>query len=425
MTRKKVVIVGGGFAGLNAAKKLINKDIDVVLIDRQNHHLFQPLLYQVATAALSPADIATPLREIFKKASNITVMMGEVTSIDKTHKKLILGNGDSLTYDYLILAVGAKHSYFGHPEWEETAPGLKTVSNAIQIREKILLSFEKAERMHDEKEIEPYLNFVIIGGGPTGVEMAGAIAEIAYQTLFKNFRFIKPEKAKIYLLEGMNRILPVYPEKLSVRAKKDLEKMGVRVLTDKIVTNITEDGVFIGEMFIPSKNIIWAAGNQASPLLKTLDVELDRAGRALVSSDLSLKNDSNVFVVGDAACALGKNGKPLPGIAPVAIQQGNYMADLIKREIKGLPRKPFSYFDKGSMATIGKAKAVGMIGKLTISGFIAWMGWLFIHILYLVGFKNRLSVGIQWLFHYLSGARGARLIYGSIDEELKKEHKKG
>jgi NADH dehydrogenase len=254
--------------------------------------------------------------------------------------------------------------------------------------------------------------------------MAGAIAEIAYQTLFKNFRHIKPEKAKIYLLEGMGRILPVYPENLSIRAKKDLEKMGVRVLTDKIVTQVTDDGVYIGEMFIPSKNVIWAAGNQASPLLKTLGSELDRSGRALVEKDLSIKGDSHVFVIGDAACSMGKNGKPLPGIAPVAIQQGNYMAKLIKREIKGEARKPFSYFDKGSMATIGKAKAVAMIGKVTISGFIAWLAWLFIHLLYLVGFKNRFSVGLQWVFHYLTGSRGARLIYGSIDEELKKEDKK-
>jgi NADH dehydrogenase len=418
---KKVVIVGGGFGGLTLAKCLKNKDLQITIIDKQNHHLFQPLLYQVATAALSPGDIAMPLREIFKKNEKISVLMGEVVSIDKVQKQITLKNGDQIPFDYLILACGAKHSYFGKPQWEEFAPGLKTIKDALSIRENILLSFEKAERLGSFEESAKYLNFVVIGGGPTGVEMAGAIAEIAKETLFKNFRKIQPEKSQIYLIEALPRILPVYPEKLSERAKRDLEKLGVKVLNNKMVTQITKDGVEIEGQFIPSCNVIWAAGNQAAAVLKTLDSPLDKQGRAIVEKDLSIPNHSNIFVIGDAACALDKNGKPLPGIAPVAMQQARYLAKLLNHLSK--ERKPFSYFDKGSMATIGKAKAVASSFGINFGGIFAWLAWCFLHIFYLIGFKNRLSVMLQWFIHYLSGSRGARIIYRSIDDELPKNSK--
>ncbi len=416
--RKKLVIVGGGFGGLTLAQTVCKKNLDILLIDKQNHHLFQPLLYQVATAALSPADIASPLREILKKEKNVSVLMGEVTQIDKENKKIILANGDSIQFDYLVLAVGAKHSYFGKSEWEPIAPGLKTIQDALKIRENILISFEKAERIDNAEQSAKYLNFVIIGGGPTGVEMAGAIAEIAHQTLFKNFRNIQPEKSQIYLIEGLPRILPVYSEKLSNRAKKDLENLGVKVLNGKMVTSITQEGVQIEDLFIPSTNVIWAAGNQASPILKTLGIPLDKQGRAQVEQDLSIPHHSNIFVIGDAACINGKDGKPLPGIAPVAMQQARYLAKLIGKLIPKESRKPFKYFDKGSMATIGKAKAIASSFGIEFGGLFAWLAWCFLHIFYLIGFKNRVSVMLQWFFHYLFGTRGARLIYRSIDSEL-------
>ena len=421
MANEKVVIIGGGFAGLSAAKALSKTDKDVLMIDKQNHHLFQPLLYQVATAALSPADIALPLREVLRAHDNISVIMGNVEKVLKNQKKVLLGNGDEIEYDYLIIAVGAKHSYFGHDEWESFAPGLKTIKDALSIRENILLSFEKAERLSSANEADKYLNFVIIGGGPTGVEMAGAIAEIAYKTMFKSFRRIKPEKSRIYLIEGAPRLLPPYPPSLSKRAKKDLEHMGVKVMTNKIVTQVTDEGVYIGEEFIASKNVIWAAGNQASPLLKTLDVNLDRTGRVIVNSDLTIEGHRDIFVIGDAAHFLDKKGQPLPAIAPVAIQQGKYVAKIIRRKLHKETRPPFKYFDKGAMATIGMAKAVGFMGKIKITGFIAWVGWLILHIFYLVGFRNRISVALQWFFHYIGGMRGARLVYRSIEEELKKK----
>lgn len=422
--RKKLVIVGGGFGGLTLAKSLRTSAIDITIIDKQNHHLFQPLLYQVATAALSPADIAMPLREIFKNDENITVLMGEVTAIDKEKKEIVLGNLDRITFDDLVIATGAKHSYFGKPEWEEFAPGLKTIKDALKIRENILISFEKAERLGSFAEAEKYLNFVVIGGGPTGVEMAGAIAEIANETLFKNFRNIQPEKSQIYLIEGLPRILPVYSENLSRKAKKYLEKMGVKVINDKMVTSITKDGVQVQDLFIPSTNVVWAAGNQASVLLKTLDSPLDKQGRALVDPDLSIPNYPHIFVIGDAACALGKDGKPLPGIAPVAMQQARYLAKIIKKNLSKEKRTPFSYLDKGTMATIGKAKAVASSFGLEFGGILAWLAWCFLHIFYLIGFKNRMSVMLQWFFHYFTGTRGARLIYRSIERELPINHKK-
>lgn len=417
MAYTKVVIIGGGFAGLNAAKSLNHEKFDVLLIDRTNHHLFQPLLYEVATAALSPGQIATPLREILRHQENTTVIMGEVVKIDKTFQQITLSNGDVHGYDCLIVSIGARHSYFGREDWELFAPGLKTIKDALNIREQVLISFEKAERLDSIAESAKYLNFVIIGGGPTGVEMAGAIAEIANKTMFKNFRRIKPEESKIYLLEALPHILPMYPSKLSKKAAETLEHMGVKVLTGKKVIEINEKGVKTEDDFIESKNIIWAAGNQVSPMLKTLDTPLDRAGRVIVGPDLSIPDHPEVFIIGDAAHCIGKDGKPLPGVAPVAIQQGRYVAKIINT---GNEREPFVYFDKGSLATIGKAKAIAMIGKLQLSGFFAWLMWAFVHIMYLIGFRNRIGVMFQWATTIFTGERGVRLITRPIDQNVSK-----
>lgn len=420
MIYTRVVIIGGGFAGINCAQTLKKANLDVILMDKKNHHLFQPLLYQVASAALSPADIATPLREIFATQTNTTVLMGTVESVDKKNKEVILINGDHVPYDYLVLAPGARHSYFGNDQWEPLAPGLKTITDALKIRERILISFEKAERMDSIHEAEKYLNFVIIGAGPTGVEMAGAIAEIAHKTMFKNFRRINPEKSKIYLVEGAPRVLPPFPEGLSKRAQRDLEKMGVRVITGEMVTNLTEEGAQVGEDFIAARNIIWAAGNQAAPLLKTLDAPLDRQGRVMVEKDLSIPDHPEIFVIGDAACTIGKDGKPLPAIAPTAIQQGRYVGKIIRRQIPKHKRRPFKYFDKGSLATIGKNKAVGYFRGIHFKGGLAWLIWGFIHIFYLVSYRSQFAVMLDWVFHYMTGLRGARLIHKNIDDELPK-----
>jgi NADH dehydrogenase len=387
------------------------------LIDKTNHHLFQPLLYEVATAALSPGDIATPLRETLRKQNNTTVIMGEVTKIDKKNKQITLSNADIIGYDYLVIAIGARHSYFGRNDWEQFAPGLKTINDALKIREQILISFERAERLDSISEAAKYLNFVVIGGGPTGVEMAGAIAEIANKTLFKNFRRIKPEESKIYLIEALPQILPMYPDKLAKKATQTLEKMGVRVLTGKKVTEIHEGGVQIEGMFIESMNVIWAAGNQVSELLKSLDSPLDRAGRVIVGPDLSIPDHPEVFVIGDAAHLIGKEGKPLPGVAPVAMQEGKYVAQIVKKGIPKEHRQPFCYFDKGSMATIGKAKAIAMFGKLQFAGFFAWLLWAFVHIMFLIGFRNRLGVMLEWGAMMFTGERGVRLITHPIDKE--------
>jgi NADH dehydrogenase len=420
MAHMKVVIVGGGFGGLNAAKALKNAKLDLLLIDKTNHHLFQPLLYQVATAALSPGEIAIPIREILRNQKNASVIMGDVVRVDKENRRLAMLNGDEIAYDYLIIAIGARHAYFGKNEWEPLAPGLKTLEDALSIRQRILLSFEMAERMDRLSDAEKYLNFIIIGGGPTGVEMAGAIAEIAQKTLFKNFRRIKPETSKIYLVEALPHILPVYPTSLSIRAEKDLKKMGVHVVTGKKVTQITEEGVQIEDLFIPCKNVIWAAGNQAEPLLKTLDVPLDRQGRVQVGPDLSVPGHPEIFVIGDAACAMGKEGKPLPGVATTAIQQGRYVAKILEKPYAKEARPPFKYFDKGSMATIGTKKAVVMYKKLRFGGLLAWLAWCFIHIVYLIGFRNRFGVMVEWFYCFLTGQRGVRLIYRSIEKEMEK-----
>lgn len=418
MSVTKVVILGGGFGGINAAKMLGSSKFDVLLIDKTNHHLFQPLLYQVASASLSPADIAVPIRELLSPYDNITVLMGEVAKIDKEQKTVSLVNGEQIPYEYLIIALGARHSYFGKEQWETWAPGLKTLSDALKIRERILMSFEIAERCDRISEAEKYLNFVIIGGGPTGVEMAGAIAEIAYETMLKNFRRIDTSKTKIYLIEGSPHILPAYPAELAAKAQKYLERYGVHVMAGKRVTSISQDGVEVDGSIIPTKNIVWAAGNQASPVVHSLGVPLDKQGRVIVEADLTVPGFPEIFVIGDAASAKDKKGNPLPGLAPVAVQQGRYVSILLRRKIPKQDRPPFKYFDKGTMATVGKTKAVGMFGNFQFSGFIAWLGWCFIHILYLIGFRNRLIVLTQWLFTYFSPQRGARLINQSLDEEL-------
>lgn len=420
MAHTKVVIIGGGFGGLNVAKSLKGAKLDVLLIDKTNHHLFQPLLYEVATAALSPGDIATPLREILRHQENTAVIMGEVVKIDKKNKQITIANGDVYGYDILVIAIGARHSYFGRDDWEQYAPGLKTVNDALKIREQVLISFEKAERLDNVSEVAKYLNFVVIGGGPTGVEMAGAIAEIANKTMFKNFRRIKPEESNIYLIEALPQILPMYPDKLAQSATKTLEHLGVKVMTGKKVTEIHEGGVQIEGMFIESMNVIWAAGNQVSPMLKTLDVPLDRAGRVVVDPDLSIPGHPEIFVVGDAANLVGKEGKPLPGVAPVAMQEGRYVAKNIKKGIPKEQREPFAYFDKGSMATIGKAKAIVMFRKLQFSGFFAWLIWAFVHIMFLIGFRNRLGVMLEWGAMMFTGERGVRLITRPIDKEIPK-----
>lgn len=418
MSRKKVVIIGGGFAGLHVARALRHAEDEILLIDKSNHHLFQPLLYEVATAALSPGEIATPLREILRRQENTSVIMGEVIEIDKVHKTITIANGEKRSFDVLIVAIGSHHSYFGNDHWERFAPGLKTINDAISIRQQILISFEKAERMDSISTAEKYLNFVVIGGGPTGVEMAGALAEIAYKTMFKNFRRIQPEEANIFLIEALPHILPTFPEKLRIRARSDLERMGVHVMTGQKVTNITEEGVQTEERFFSAKNIIWAAGNQTSPLLKMLEAPQDRQGRILVASDLSIPNYEDIFVLGDAAHCKGRDGNPLPGIAPVAIQMGKYVGKILKEHLPKSQRKPFHYLDKGTLATIGKLKAVGVIGKFQVTGFIAWNIWAFIHILYLIGYRDRLGVMLEWAAILLTGQRGVRLITRSIDSEL-------
>ncbi len=419
MAKAKVLILGGGFAGINAAKKLgHSKKCDVWIIDKTNHHLFQPLLYQVASAALSPADIAVPIREILAPYDNITVLMGEISSINKQKQLVTFRNGEQMSFDYLVIALGARHSYFGNERWEECAPGLKTLSDALKIRERILLSFEKAERCDSISEAKKYLNFVIIGGGPTGVEMAGAIAEIANETLLKDFRRIDTSKTKIYLIEGSPHILPAYPPHLSAKARGYLEHLGIHVIEGKRVVEVTHEGVSIEQTFIPSRNVIWAAGNQASPVLKTLDTAMDRQGRIMVDPDLSIPGYPNIFVIGDASCAIDKTGKPFVGLASVAIQQGRYIGQVLRKQIPKQDRPPFHYFDKGTMATVGKAKAIATVGKLQMSGFLAWLAWCFIHVLYLISFRNRIAVLTQWLMSYTSNQRGARLINRSIDEEL-------
>lgn len=415
MDGPRVIIIGGGFAGLNAAKALKSAPFQVLLIDKANYHLFQPLLYQVASAALSPGDIASPIRDVLARQENASVLLADIVSIDLNQKQVVSDNGERFAYDYLILAPGSNHSYFGHPEWEKLAPGLKTIFDALRIRERILLSYERAERCGNAIEATRFMRFVIIGAGPTGVEMAGAIAEIANKALVRNFRHIKPEQTKIYLIEGGPRVLPSYPEELSTKAQRALEKLGVEVWLNSFVTKVIPDGIWMGDILIESPNVIWAAGNEAPPLLQSLGTPLDKAGRAIVNPDLSLAGHPEVFVIGDAASCKDASGQPLPGIAPVAIQQGKYVARLLKNV--SAMRTPFHYRDKGMMATIGKAKAVAVIGKIKISGYFAWLAWCFIHVMYLISFASKLQVMFEWFYLYILNKRRIRLITRPITDQ--------
>ncbi|HVS14261.1 MAG TPA: NAD(P)/FAD-dependent oxidoreductase [Thermoanaerobaculia bacterium] len=421
--RRRVVVIGGGFAGLHAVKALRREPVDVLLVDRTNHHLFQPLLYQVATAGLSPGDIARPLRAIFRRQSNVTVLMAEVVAIDVERRVVELHRGERIPYDWLIVAVGARHSYFGHPEWEARAPGLKTLDDALQIREKVLLSFERAERAaaRGERVDLRDLTFVVVGGGPTGVEMAGAIAEIAHQTLRRNFRLIDPTATRVHLVEGETAVLPTFPAELRASARRQLEELRIDVRLDSLVVGVDEEGVTLepasqqadGEtQRIATRNVVWAAGNQVSPLLAQLPGERDRAGRSTVGEDLSLPQRPEIFVVGDAARFVGEDGAPLPALAPVAMQQGRHAARCVRADLRALPRPPFRYRDRGTMATIGKARAVAWIHRLRFGGLLAWLAWSLVHVTFLIGFRNRVSVMLEWIYLYLTGQRGARLLYG-------------
>jgi NADH dehydrogenase len=410
------VVIGAGFAGLNAAKALANAPVDVTVVDRKNHHTFQPLLYQVALAVLSPAEIASPVRSVLHRAANTEVLLGEVKGFD-LQKRLVLLDDLDLSYDYLIVAAGATHAYFGHPEWEEFAPGLKTLEDATEIRRRILMAFETAERELYAKRTPPPLNFVVVGAGPTGVELAGAISDIAGRHLTKEFRSIDPRQSRIILLEGGPRVLPSYSEDLSASAERQLKEMGIEVRTNAMVTNIEQGAVCVGQEKIPASVILWGAGVSASPLGRMLGVPVDKAGRVIVEPDLTLPGHSEVFVVGDLASATRHNGQPVPGVAPAAIQMGKFAARQIKRAVAGKPREKFEYMDKGSLATIGRSRAVGELGKIHISGFFAWLAWLFVHLLFLVGFRNRLFVMSEWAWAYLTYNHSARLITDPREKE--------
>lgn len=405
-----VVIVGGGFAGLNAARTLARRPVRITLLDRQNHHLFSPLLYQVATAALSPGEIAEPIRAIMRKHHSVHVLLGEITAVDPTTRRVLLADGEEVKYDYLILATGARHSYFGHDEWEPMAPGLKTLDDALEIRRRILLAFELAEREHDPAVREALLTFVIVGGGPTGVELAGAITEIARHTIARDFRSIDPAQARVILVEAGPRVLAMYPPNLSESAERTLRSLGVEVRTNSMVTAITEDAVHAGDAVIPTRTALWAAGAIASPVAKSLGAPLDRTGRVQVEPDLSVPGHPEIFVAGDLASFAHQTGKPLPGVAQVAIQQGRAAAENVWRTIQGEPRRPFHYHDLGNMAIIGRGAAIADFGRVRLTGPLAWLMWVFIHIYNLIGFDNRMLVLLQWAWSYLTWHRGARLI---------------
>ncbi|HEX7833609.1 MAG TPA: NAD(P)/FAD-dependent oxidoreductase [Thermoanaerobaculia bacterium] len=408
-----VVIVGGGFAGLYTARGLAHVPVDITVIDRHNYHLFQPLLYQVATAALNPSDIAAPIRGILRKQKNVSVILGDVESVDTSAKHLKLADGAVMRYDFLVVATGATHSYFNHPEWERDAPGLKSIEDALEIRRRILIAFEAAERESDLTLQQQWLTFVVIGAGPTGVELAGALSEIARQTMVRDFRHIHPESARVILLEGKDRVLPGYPPDLSEKARKQLAGLGVEVITGAIVTDLTDREVKIGDRAIPTRTVLWGAGVQASPLAKSLGVPLDRAGRVLVTPQLTIPGHDDVFVIGDLAASEQLDGSFVPGVAPAAIQEGQHTARNLERASEGQPLRAFKYNDKGSLATIGRAAAVADFGgNKKFGGFFAWMAWLVIHIFFLIGFRNRFLVITQWAWAYLTYQRGARLITG-------------
>jgi NADH dehydrogenase len=408
----RVVIVGAGFGGLSAATGLKGAEVAVTVIDKRNYHLFQPLLYQVATAALSPADIASPIRAILRGQKNAEVLLAKVADIDTERREVVLEDR-RLPYDVLILATGARHAYFGHDEWERFAPGLKKVDDAIELRRRILLAFEQAEIAEDEAERRRLLTFVVIGGGPTGVEMAGAIAELAKMALARDFRHIDPRQARIVLVEAGPRILAAFPPKLSAKAERALMRLGVEVRTGAAVTRCDEEGVQLGEERIPSACMVWGAGVAASPAAKWLQAERDQAGRVMVGPDLTLPGHPEICVIGDTAHAAGPDGKPLPGVAPVAKQQGKYAAKVIQARIAGRPAPgPFRYRNLGNLATIGRRAAVADFGWLKVSGRFAWLLWGLVHIYFLIGFRNRVAVLLDWIWAYLTFQRGARLITG-------------
>lgn len=414
--RPHVVIIGGGFAGLYMAKRLRGAPVRVTLIDRRNHHLFQPMLYQVATAALNPADIASPIRSVLRKHRNLEVLLGEVGRIDVDARTVHLADGATVGYDYLAVAPGARHSYFGHPEWEAHAPGLKAIEDALEIRRRVLLAFEQAEREPDPKSRQQQLTFVVVGGGPTGVEVAGALAEIRRFALARDFRHIDPREATVMLLEGGPRILPSYPEQLSHRAKEDLRRLGVDVRENTMVTGLTDEAVEAGGWRIPSTTVVWAAGNQASPLLESLGAPTTKQGRVIVEPDCTIPGHPEVFVLGDAAWHEHGGEPPVPATCPGGIQMGQYAAKAVRDSIAGRERRPFRYFDKGQLAVIGRGHAVADIRQFHFGGWFAWLFWALIHIFYLIGFRNRLLVMIQYAWSYITFRHGARLITGETGE---------
>jgi NADH dehydrogenase len=414
----RVVVVGGGFGGLTCARALARAKVDLTLVDRQNHHLFQPLLYQVVMAGLAPSEIAAPIRSILRKQRNVLVLLDEVVGVELEARRLLLLEGAPLSYDYLVLAPGARTHYFGHESWAHYAPGLKSLDDAVEIRRRVLLAFEAAEREADPEQRSRLLNFVVIGGGPTGVELAGAIAELGRYALSRDFRRVRPSETRVLLIEGGPRVLPSFDAELSERTVLQLSELGVHVRTGALVERIGPDGLTLrsGEV-IGASTILWAAGVASSPLLAALGAELDRGGRVKVEPDCSIKGCPEVFVIGDAAYLLGEDGKPLPGVSPTAMQMGRYVAGLIAREVRqgaasAGQRPPFKYRDKGSMATIGRSRAIAQLGALKLSGFLAWLAWLVVHIWYLIGFRNRLLVFFDWAWSYFTYRRGARLITG-------------
>jgi NADH:quinone reductase (non-electrogenic) len=409
--RARVVIVGGGFAGLSAAKALAGAPVEVTLLDRANHHTFQPLLYQVATAVLAPSEVASPIRWLLRHQKNVTVLLAAVDRVDVVRRVVIADGGTlEMPYDYLILATGARHAYFSHPEWEALAPGLKSLEDAREMRRRFLLAFEEAEKSADVSERESWLTFVIVGGGPTGVELAGILPEVARHGIARDFRRIDTRRTRVILLEGGPRVLPSFAEWISERARRDLTDLGVEVRTGALVTRIEPDAVYVGDEHIACRTVFWAAGNAASPLAKWLGAPLDRVGRVMVGPDLSVPEHPEIFVAGDLAAVTKADGALVPGVAPAANQEGRAAAKNVLRTLRGEPRRPFRYRDKGSLATIGRHRAVAQFGKVGVSGYLAWWLWLIVHILYLAGFRNRLVVAVEWGYAYITYHRGARVI---------------
>lgn len=412
MAQSRVVIVGGGFAGLAAARALKRAPVEVVIIDRHNHHLFQPLLYQVATAGLSPADIAAPIRWILRRQANVRVLLDEVVGVDTAARRLVLRDSPALAYDWLIVATGVTHAYFGRDDWATVAPGLKTLDDAVAIRRRVLVAFEQAEREPSSERQRQFLTFVVIGGGPTGVEMAGAIAEIAREALADEFDAVAPATARVVLLEGGPSILPTYVESLRASARHALARLGVELRESTRVTEVRDGEVVAGELRIPAGTIVWAAGVQASPVGRMLTSEVDRLGRVVVTPDLSVPGHPEIFVAGDLMRATGADGQPVPGVAQGAMQSGRRAARNVLRRLRGQPTDAFVYRDLGNMATIGRASAIADLGWIRLTGYLAWLAWLFLHLVQLIGFKNRLVVLVQWLVAYVTRQRGVRLITG-------------